>query len=305
MPGAVSEYIGRFAPTPSGPLHLGSIITALASFLDARSKNGKWLLRIDDLDTPRIRPGAIDSIFSTLESLGLNWDGEVLYQSQRQTAYDAALHKLKDKGLIFPCRCSRQNTKGKVYPGTCRKRAFSDEGQQSIRIIARQQEVTLKDLVQDNFAQDLERDVGDFVVKRADGIIAYHLAVVVDDAYQNITHMVRGADLMDSCPRQIYLQNILELKTPEYAHIPLAVYDNGEKLSKRYEADHALLDNTPEKVIFHALEFLGQQPPAELFEAGLEDLMAWGTGNWDLQKVPAQRQSLPPIQFQNRKRTGK
>ena len=300
MSSGVANYIGRFAPTPSGPLHLGSIITALASYLDARAKAGKWLLRIDDLDTPRVKPGAIDSIFYTLDALKLHWDDEVLYQSERHNAYYSALEVLHKQGLTYPCTCSRQNTKGKVYPGTCRNNTFPNQCQHSVRIRTEQEELVLKDLLQDDLAQNLERDIGDFVIRRADGIIAYHLAVVIDDAFQNITHMVRGADLMDSCPRQIYLQDKLRLKTPHYAHVPLAVYDNGKKMSKRYHADHVLLDRNPGKVIFFCLEFLGQEPPAELIQADLDELIQWGTANWKLLKVPVRKRAPAPAEFQNR-----
>ena len=223
MPESSSNYIGRFAPTPSGPLHFGSIVAALGSYLDAKSNKGRWLLRIDDLDTPRVQAGANEIILHALEKLGMHWDGNILYQSQRQQAYEEAQQLLQSKGLLFPCYCSRKQVKGKRYPGTCRGQQQKTDQQYAIRILTESATYTLHDLIQPDYSQNLSEETGDFIIRRADQLYAYHLAVVVDDAYQDISHNVRGADLMGSCPRQIFLQQQLGLVTPIYAHLPVAI----------------------------------------------------------------------------------
>lgn len=222
--------VGRFAPTPSGPLHFGSLVAAVASYLDARSRGGRWLVRMEDIDTPRVVPGAADDILETLERFGFEWDGPVLYQSTRIDAYREALEQLKRAGAVYPCSCSRTTT----APCTC-----TSGPRWRVR-----------------FPGD------DFTVLRADGIFAYQLAVVVDDAYQGITDVVRGADLLDSTPRQIHLQKLLGFPTPRYVHVPVVTNEKGEKLSKQTLAP-ALDVNAAPELLKAALRFLGQNVPAD------------------------------------------
>ena len=233
-------YAGRFAPSPSGPLHFGSLVAALASWLDARAARGRWLVRIEDLDAPRTQPGAADEILRTLERLGLHWDGEVLYQSRRAEVYREALERMRDR--TYWCSCSRREIAdsslglaadgAQIYPGTCRSGVAPGKKPRALRVRTAGA-LEFVDRVQGRQAQVLERDVGDFVLERADGQFAYQLAVVVDDAVQGITDVVRGADLLDSTPRQIYLQQLLGYPTPRYLHVPAAVNAAGEKLSKQ------------------------------------------------------------------------
>lgn len=279
------SVIGRFAPSPTGPLHFGSVVAAVASYLQAKSQNGQWLVRIDDIDPPREQSGACDSILKTLELLGLHWDGEVLFQRHRQDAYQEALDLLSSKKLIYRCNCSRKQLRGNVYPGTCRLKEHSSEQQHALRIITNQTPVNFNDGIQGHVQQNLENDVGDFIVRRADDLIAYHIAVVVDDAWQGITEIVRGADLLDVTSRQIYLQRILNVPTPAYAHIPAAVDADGKKLSKQHHA-RPVNDDQPETTLFLALEFLGQQPDEVLLQGNVEEIIQWGVKNWSMKNVP-------------------
>ena len=200
------SVIGRFAPSPTGPLHFGSVVAAVASYMQAKSQRGKWLVRMDDIDTPRNQAGADTAILKSLEILGLNWDDKVLFQSHRQEAYQEALALLSEKNLLFRCTCTRKQIQGSAYPGTCRNKGHSSDIQHALRILSNQDPVNINDEIQGHFQQILETEIGDFIVHRADGLVAYHIATVVDDAYQKITEIVRGADLLDSTPRQIYLQ---------------------------------------------------------------------------------------------------
>ena len=279
------SVIGRFAPSPTGPLHFGSVVAAVASYLQAKSQHGKWLVRIDDIDPPREQSGACTSILKTLEFLGLHWDGEVLYQRHRQDAYQEALNLLSDKKLIYRCICSRKQLQGNAYPGTCRLKEHSSVQQHALRIITNQTPVNFNDRIQGHIQQNLETDIGDFIVRRADDLIAYHIAVVVDDAWQEITEIVRGADLLDVTPRQIYLQRILNYPTPTYAHIPAAVDADGKKLSKQNHA-RPVDDTQPESTLFSALEFLGQQPDKVLLQRDVEEIIKWGVKNWSIEKIP-------------------
>lgn len=294
---ASPDYIGRFAPTPSGPLHFGSIVAALASYLDAKANNGNWLLRIDDLDTPRVKAGAADDILRSLERLGLHWDGEVLYQSQRREAYREAERVLAEMGLIFPCYCPRRLVKDRPYPGTCRQLERIPGNQYALRIRVEDGLYSLSDLVQQDLQQDLVKDVGDFIIRRADKIHAYHLVVVVDDAFQQITHMVRGADLMPSCPRQIFLQQKLGLKTPLYAHLPVAISAAGNKLSKQELAEDVLLASEPATVILRCLEFLGQDPGDLPGRATVAEVLERAVENWSLAKIPGSPALAAPAAF--------
>lgn len=282
------NYRGRFAPTPSGPLHFGSLLAAVASYLDARSSGGKWLVRIEDTDGPRCPPGMADNILDTLEAYGFEWDEEVLFQSARSEIYSEFLKKLERQSLVFECGCSRKDiaaisgaeSKQGPYPGTCR----AGRGQKELRakrFLTSQIEVSFDDGLHGTCFQNLEKDVGDFVLWRTDGCFAYHLAVVVDDALQGITHIVRGSDLLDSTPRQIALARSLEFSIPKYFHIPIAVNEQGEKLSKQTLAS-ALVYEEASLQWWNALHFLKQSPPQQLKESPLPQVIDWGIKNWDI-----------------------
>lgn len=292
--------IGRFAPSPTGPLHFGSLLAALASYLEAKTKSGKWLVRMEDLDKPREMPGAADNILHTLEAFGFEWDGEVVYQSQRGTLYQEALNQINAKSLIYQCDCSRREIadsynkkpvqrgiEGLIYPGTCRHKTMVKTPNAS-RVIVNAEPIVFTDAIQGKTQQNLAHDIGDFVLKRADGLYAYQLAVVVDDVEQGITHIVRGADLLDSTPRQIYLQQLLSYPSPQYAHIPVASNALGEKLSKQTLAPS--IDATQASILLpQALNFLGQQAPKELTTLSTSDIWQWAQQHWDINKIPHQR----------------
>lgn len=289
-------YRGRFAPSPTGPLHFGSLVAAVASYLEARTHRGKWMLRIEDLDTTRVVEGATDLILHSLEKLGFAWDGEVLYQSRRSHFYAEALAELNRRDRIYPCGCSRKEVadsatlglEGAVYLGTCRHGLVDGKTARSWRVRTSGKPITFVDEVQGVIQQDLAQDIGDFVLKRADGLFAYQLAVVVDDAAQDITHIVRGADLLDSTPRQIYLQHLLNLPTPQYLHVPLATNNNGEKLSKQTLAQ-AIDVEKPCNELWQALVFLGQDPPPELQLENLESFWSWAISHWNSMLIPKKR----------------
>jgi glutamyl-Q tRNA(Asp) synthetase len=289
------SYIGRFAPSPTGPLHFGSLVAALASWLDARAAGGQWLVRMEDLDRPRCEPGAADTILRQLEAYGLHWDGEVLVQSQRDAAYAAALDALKAQGAVFPCACTRsqlaeapRNEEGEIiYPGTCRDGLPAGQVGRAWRVRVPDVNTRFHDRIHGDLQQNLASEVGDFVVKRADGLFAYQLAVVVDDAFQGITHVVRGADLLWNTPRQIHLQHRLGLPTPVYAHVPLITNAAGQKLSKQTLAP-ALPVCGHGAVLVQALTVLGHPPPAELADAEPAELLAWVSAHWNIENVPTQ-----------------
>jgi glutamyl-Q tRNA(Asp) synthetase len=295
------KYIGRFAPSPTGPLHFGSLVAAVASFLEARSRAGKWLVRMEDLDTPRVVRGAADEILRALEACGMQWDGAIVGQSTRADAYHAELNRLRAMGLVYPCACSRREIadsalsgiEGPVYPGTCRNGLAPGKTARAWRINTRGAEVRFNDAIQGAVAQNLETDIGDFVLLRADHVYAYQLAVVVDDAEQGITDVVRGADLLDSTSRQIYLQRLLNFATPRYCHVPVAVNAAGEKLSKQTRA--APIDPAqPLTALVAALRFLGQQPPATLARTSIKELWNWAIANWRVERVPHARGAQMP-----------
>ncbi|MFN3162133.1 MAG: tRNA glutamyl-Q(34) synthetase GluQRS [Pseudohongiellaceae bacterium] len=282
-----ASYVGRFAPSPTGPLHMGSLIAALASYLDARSQKGRWLLRMEDLDPPREPAGAADTILRQLDELHLHWDGEVLYQSQRHAAYREALARLSSAGHTFACTCTRKRLRSldSVYDGHCRTRTDLGEKKHAVRLRVTPGSLAFTDRIQGQFQQQLDTEVGDFVVRRKDGLFAYQLAVVVDDAFQHVTDIVRGYDLLDSTPRQLYLQGLLGYPRPHYAHIPVIVNSRGEKLSKQRFAEPINVENGA-RLLLEALRFLGQRPPAELAGADCPTLLAWATEHWDIQAVP-------------------
>jgi len=295
-PSSALPYRGRFAPSPTGPLHFGSLVAAVGSYLEAKSRQGEWLLRIEDLDPPRTVPGATKEILHALKTMGMEWDGEVIYQSQRNAAYQAALARLGEQGLIYPCTCSRKEIsdssitgrEGPVYPGTCRNNFPDGNKIGSLRVRTNNNLLEFKDALQGTIHRRLESDIGDFVLRRADGVHAYQLAVVVDDAEQGITHVVRGADLLDSTPRQIYLQQLLGYPTPAYLHLPVAVNAQGEKLSKQTRA--APIDVAqPLPHLLAAMRFLGQQPPAELAESNVASFWKWAAENWQSRKIPGEK----------------
>jgi len=251
---------------------------------------------MEDLDQPRTVPGAADSILATLEAFGFEWDSSVMYQSQRNEAYAAALDTLQTKALVYPCSCSRKEIAdsamhgidGLVYPGTCRHGLPPGKTARAWRIRTQDTMIAFDDAIQGNISQDLATDIGDFVLKRADGLFAYQLAVVVDDKEQGINHIVRGADLLDSTPRQIYLQHQLGYLSPKYAHIPVATNLQGEKLSKQTLA-LALNRGDASRELWQALDFLGQQPPPTLANAPIAELWAWCHVNWEINRIPKVR----------------
>lgn len=282
-----SNYIGRFAPSPTGPLHFGSLIAAVSSYVDARSKNGIWLLRMEDLDPPREPPGAAELILDQLLTLGIQWDGEVLYQSSRIEAYQEALNRLLEEGLSYKCDCTRAKIKamGSVYNGSCKGRKISLSKRFAVRVKTLNELIGFYDKVQGYYEQNVEKEVGDFVVLRKDKFFAYQLAVVVDDGYQKITDVIRGYDLIDSTPRQIYLQKILGIKTPSYAHIPIAMNNQGQKLSKQHFATPIDAKNGS-MLIFQSLKYLGQTPPEVLSRASAQEQLQWAILNWDIHSIP-------------------
>lgn len=288
-----SGVCGRFAPSPTGPLHFGSVIAALGSFLSARRRGGRWLVRIEDLDTPRNVPGAVDSIMRDLEALGMSWDGDVMRQSARTDAYAEALDTLAKRGWTFRCGCSRRDLSGGVYPGTCRAGIPPERAARSIRHRVPAGNVVFRDAIQGPTSQCLGTEVGDFVVLRADGIVAYHLAVVVDDAAQQVTEVVRGCDLLDSTPRQILIQRALGLPTPRYAHLPVATNASNQKLSKHNLARSIAADSRG-AVLADALGFLGHRPPRELTRAPAGEILDWAVSRWDPARVPRLRSAPAP-----------
>jgi glutamyl-Q tRNA(Asp) synthetase len=265
-------YVGRFAPSPTGPLHFGSLVAALASWLDARAAGGRWLVRIEDLDAPRTQPGAADDILRTLARLGLTWDGDVVYQSHRTNRYRETLKRLE--GSTYWCGCTRREIAdsalglaadgAQIYPGTCRNGLPPGRQARALRVRTSTEKIAFEDRVQGPQEQTLESDIGDFVLYRADGQHAYQLAVVVDDAEQGITDVVRGADLIDSTVRQLYLQRLLGYRTPRYLHVPAAVNAAGEKLSKQTGAPPVA---GQKNVLRAVLAFLGQNETDDLAEA--------------------------------------
>ncbi len=279
-------YIGRFAPSPSGPLHFGSLVAATASFLDARHHHGKWLLRMEDLDPAREPPEAAGQILAALELHGLHWDGPVLFQSRRLDAYADALKTLEIQQRLFACTCSRQQIQadGGVYDGRCRFRKLSHAGA-ALRVRVEDTVITFDDRIQGSQSQSLERDCGDFVLLRKDGLFAYQLAVVVDDAEQGITDIVRGSDLLDSTARQKFLQGLLQLPAPRYAHVPVAVNARGQKLSKQHFARPLDLAQVVPSLLL-ALDFLGQRPEPALISGSAQEVLLWGAEHWDIQAVP-------------------
>ena len=298
-------YTGRFAPSPTGPLHFGSLVAALASWLDARASGGRWLVRIEDLDRVRSRPTMADTILRQLEALGLGWDGQVTYQSARLGLYRNALDELERGGHVYWCCCSRREIADSTtrfasgpgaiqppahaYPGTCRNGMRPGGRPRAMRLRASSGLVRVTDRLQGTIEQDIGREVGDFVVLRADGMFAYQLAVVVDDAEQGVTDVVRGADLLDSTPRQVLLQRLLGLAEPRYLHVPVALDAGGAKLSKQTRADAIA---APIDSLRTALRFLGQPAAAETAKPA--ELLASALKEWQPRNIAAVRAAPGP-----------
>lgn len=273
---------GRFAPSPTGDLHFGSLVAAVASYLQAKSAGGRWLVRIEDIDPPREVPGSSERILAELQRFGLESDLPVLYQSSRTAAYEAALEVLLECGVAYWCGCSRSDLPASGrYPGTCRQGLPAGKSPRSVRLRVTDQPVVFQDRVQGRIEENLAEKVGDFVIRRADGLAAYQLAVVVDDAFQGVTEVVRGADLLDSTARQIHLQHCLGLETPEYAHHPVAVGEDGRKLSKRLGSD-PVANVSAANALEQCLRFLSQPCPPGLDMAALWD---WALENWRLSRI--------------------
>lgn len=294
-------YTGRFAPSPTGLLHIGSLLTAIASYADARSNGGKWLVRMEDLDPPREMPGAASHILHTLEAFGFEWDGEVAYQSRRYALYEETLCRLQTAGLVYPCHCSRKDWQagarrgadGFVYNGRCRhpgQRPAPQGKQPAWRIRVPDRIIGFSDGIVGGYTQNLAGDIGDFVLLRADGYWAYQLAVVADDAEQGVTHIVRGQDLLVSTPRQIYLQQCLGVPTPQYAHLPLLTNAQGQKWSKQTLAP-ALDLNRREQLLRQVFRYLNLPEAPETDRPA--ELLDWAVAHWDMDKVPKHAITAP------------
>jgi glutamyl-Q tRNA(Asp) synthetase len=285
-------YVGRFAPSPTGDLHLGSLYTAAASFLDARANGGRWLVRVEDLDGPRVVPGSADGILRTLNRFGFEWDGDVVHQSDRGDRYAAALDDLRARGLTFQCSCSRlQLAEDECYPGHCRNGPLKRGTPCATRVRVDEATVQFTDRIQGTFRQDVAAAVGDMLVRRRDQLFAYVLAVVVDDAAQRVTHVVRGADLLDNTPRQIHLQRLLGLPAPDYAHVPLLMEPDGKKLAKSSRSVHLGL-GAPLPLLVKVFDLLNLSPPPELNLATIPEAWIWATAKWNIDRVPRRLTSL-------------
>jgi glutamyl-Q tRNA(Asp) synthetase len=292
------SYVGRFAPSPTGPLHIGSLATAVASFLHARQASGSWLVRIEDIDPPREMPGAADEILRTLEACELFWDGPVVYQSARSHVYDAACSRLLKAGLAFRCSCARSTLRAEAdgptgrYTGTCRAKT-RHEGATAIRVRVEPGTERFVDGVQGPIETRLDATTGDYVIWRRDGLPAYHLAVVVDDAAQRVTTVVRGVDLLDSTAVHLHLQRALGLPSPAYFHVPVVVNVDGQKLSKQTGA--AAIDRSdPRRTAAKVLALLGAQVPSDLEGAAPRELWAWAIANWRIDGLRGRRELRQP-----------
>lgn len=294
----IASYVGRFAPSPTGPLHFGSLLAAVASYLDARRHAGRWLLRIEDIDPPRAQTGAESLIIRALEAYGFQWDGEIYYQSRRISAHRSIVRQLVQTGRAYPCGCSRQDLAdcprgplGIIYPGRCRHGSAAPEA--AIRLRTDDCPLEFTDRLQGLQRQHLETESGDFVILRRDGRIAYQLAVVADDHDQGITHVVRGVDLLDSTPRQVFLQRLLGYPSPVYAHIPVAENRAGQKLGKSTGAPAIPLDRVGPTLVA-ALAALGQEPPDALAAASPETVWEWATERWSIDRLASRKAIAMP-----------
>ncbi|MHC0018202.1 tRNA glutamyl-Q(34) synthetase GluQRS [Acinetobacter pittii] len=281
------SYSGRFAPSPTGPLHFGSLVTAVASYCDAKAHQGKWLVRVEDTDIPRIYPGSEEHILTSLEAFQFEPDAEIIFQKNRLDIYESVLDQLKKEGLIYACQCTRKMLgSNAIYAGTCRDLNLDFQGQ-AIRVKVQDQQICFDDQLQGHHCSNLQHDLGDFVLKRRDGIINYQLAVVVDDYLQGITHVVRGADLLDNTERQIWLGQLLGYPKLSYMHLPLAMNDQGQKLSKQNLAQALDLSKAPE-LLQKAILALGQ-PNVDLDQPRL--MLKQAVAQWNVDLIP-HRQEL-------------
>ena len=299
-----AHYIGRFAPSPTGPLHFGSLVSALASYLHARAVDGQWRVRMEDLDPPREQPGAADALLTGLEQHGLHWDGPVLYQSQRLEAYVHTLEQLRHAGLLYTCSCTRRELKtmGGIYNGRCRQRTVSYGQQHALRLKLYDlpqgapplpEVCHFEDLFQGPQAQNLRQEVGDQIMRRKDGLFAYQLAVVVDDIAQNISHVVRGSDLLEVSAAQMALFRLLGHTPPRYGHVPIALSGQGQKLSKQNGAP-ALLGADAGTNLWRALAFLNQNPPKELARQSAAEILSWAVQHWRASAIHGLSRVAPP-----------
>jgi glutamyl-Q tRNA(Asp) synthetase len=289
------RYRGRFAPSPSGDLHFGSLIAAVASYLDAKAHHGQWLVRIENIDPPREQPHADRAILKTLEAFGLYWDESVRYQANHYDTYQQVLAELHAKALCYYCHCTRAQIKAHqgIYPGTCRHKNLSPNSA-AVRLVNQQPIISYQDIFQGEIHADRAFAAQDFILKRRDGLYAYQLAVVVDDAAQGITHVVRGADLLMPTVWQLSLFKTLGQKPPQYGHVPLAVTSKGFKLSKQNHAP-ALNCQHPQPELLKALSFLGLPLVSELSDATVEEILNWAINHWQREHVP----KLPEIIVSN------
>ena len=286
-------YRGRFAPSPTGPLHFGSLIAAVGSYLQAKHQQGEWLIRIDDIDPPREQKGAAANILTTLEGFGFEWDSDVLYQSNKLQRYQEAVNDLIKQQLAYPCSCSKKSILKKtgqiggeiVYPGFCRDEPLEKSPEYSIRLRCSSEHIHFDDTIQGKQAINLEKLKGDFVIQRRDHHFSYQLATGIDDAEQGITEVVRGADLLSCTACQLHVQRMLNLPSPHYCHLPVALNDAGQKLSKQHHATPIVTENSV-VLLYKALKFLGQKPPAHLIKANQEALWCWAKTHWRLDLVP-------------------
>ncbi|TMX33873.1 tRNA glutamyl-Q(34) synthetase GluQRS [Vibrio sp. Hep-1b-8] len=293
------SYIGRFAPSPSGPLHFGSLIAALGSYFQAKSNQGKWLVRIEDLDPPREMPGASRLILETLEAYHLHWDGEVVYQSQRHSLYQQQIDRWLDSGQAYFCHCTRKQIKelGGFYTGTCRDLKLTNGEQCAVRLRMSHPVYQFEDRRHGILNIPTALADEDFIIKRRDGLFAYNLAVVLDDIDQGVTEVVRGADLIEPTGRQISLYQMLDAKPVNYLHLPLALDNNGQKLSKQNHAK-AIDNQNPKPALIDAMTFLGFDIDEEISTASLDEIILWGIENWHLSQLPSSTE-ITPI-FSNR-----
>jgi glutamyl-Q tRNA(Asp) synthetase len=295
------KYVGRFAPSPTGPLHFGSLVTAIASYCLAKQQNGQWLIRIDDLDQPRVVTGMADKILHQLEAFGLHWDGPITYQSNQTKRYAEILDYLDQLDLTYPCWCSRKEIlasaphfgiDGPIYPRTCLNNASTKDKNPALRLKTTPTPTIYQDDLQGCIQQILETDVGDFTLCRGDGVFSYQLAVVVDDHDSGITHVVRGRDLLASTPRQIYLFNCLDFSVPCYTHLLLALDPSGEKISKRHHQVAFCDSQTPQYFLYQALRFLGQSPPLDLINQPTGIIINWAIRHFSIQNIPVKDQLI-------------
>ena len=296
---APARYRGRFAPSPTGPLHFGSLVAAIASYLQALVNDGEWLLRIENIDPPREVEGATAAIVRSLQAHGFEWHGDILYQHEHDHRFNDVVSMLLERGQAYPCNCTREQVRtsarsgkaGPIYPGTCAARTAPLDAATPVAIRVRTSgaNLTFTDLLQGHNDCEVEKEIGDFIVRRKDGLIGYNLAVVVDDHDQRITEIVRGADLLDFTPAQIHLQRVLGFETPGYMHVPVVLNRDGKKLSKQTGA-LALSDSRAARNLVEGLDLLAQQPSANLASASLDDIWDWARHHWRPENLRGMRE---------------